>query len=1489
MKYYVNLTYYTLKGDDFLNFVTLFPETENVHLVKDVGMIPFILHKKFCYDSRIVCYNNGDYPYLNNEVKGLKIEFIENSGDVSYDGYQYLVKNAKNIDVLNVYHLIDRTIMWIVTYKYLNPNGKIFLKLDANENIKNVKLSNKLIDILNECNIVSVETKSLYEYIKNNWPIEIQYLPNGFYDYDIMREIDYNDKKNIILTVGRLGTYQKATEILLEAYKLAFPYISNWELKLVGTIEDNFRGYIKEYFSKNPTLIDKVIFTGEITDRKLLEALYIEAKIFCLPSRVEGFPLVFTEAAKNGCYIISTDIPPAYDITDNGKYGSLFNIDDIKALTSILIKNCSNDTIFKNNYKDIQNYAYNNFNWINICGQINKLLMNECTNIEIKQGFNINGLSSIIILTYNQIDYTKMCIESIRKYTKTPYEIIVVDNGSTDGTIEYLELQNDIKLIKNKENRGFAAGCNQGISIAEGEYIVLLNNDTIVTENWLSNLLYCLNNAENAGIVGPVTNNISGDQKIITYYKNINDMHEFAGKFNVQNQKWRKSLRLVGYCMVMRKELFREIGLLDENYGIGNFEDDDLCLRALLKGYNLYINDTTFIHHFGSVTFKNMDINYAELMKKNEIYFKQKWGYSHSYYFFKRPEILNKIPLKARNILDVGCGAGALGLELKNRKDVNVVGIELNSNIAAIAKNVLDDVIVGDIESLAFDYPEKYFDTIILADVLEHLRDPWSTLTKMKRYLKDDGIFIVSIPNINHISIILKLLGGNFEYEDAGLLDKTHLRFFTKNTILQTFRECNLEILNIESIVLNNDYFNNIARIFSDIAKQMNISTNYEEEGITYQYIITVRKYNNLYDNKTLTLCLITKDEEKNIARCINSVKDIVDEIVVVDTGSKDKTVEVAKSFGEKVKVINAKWEDDFSKARNIAIENATSDWILFLDADEEIKKEDVGKIRPLLSDDTVEAYILKFINYAGTNSSNGLTEIHYNLRLFRNNGKLKYIYPVHENLRNIEENRVPVFRNADVTILHYGYLSETRIEKNKTERYIKLISRYLEEHPDDKFQHGNLAVEYFNAGNYNKALKHLLIATKGMDVNSYAATRLLRYLISTYSALKDYDTALRIINDAKAYYVDVPDFKFLEGMIYIDQKRYKKAIEMFKECLSMGEYNGLFITMGGTGSYRAKYMIALCYEKLNKLNDAVKEYMEILKEHPKYQEVFIRVFDMFVRNEKPEDVYEFFNRHVDTKSPVNFAIMARLYINIGRFDIAKQYIDSIDIDLEGLNNLRGIIYMGLKDYENAIKHFEMEYGKAKEEANYREALCYIILKDIDKAKDLLWKITDSSDKKLYMTIVGEMKAKFDEVKDGFFNLLDLLIKLKEFDLYNEVLNLYVGLFTREEYERYGQMMINNGLDDLAVEAYIKAADLKSQNTEVYKYLAQKAYDQNMFNEALSIVSNAYNIDKTDVDIYRLIYKIYKALGQDESADEVNKMIKSLYPEIDLSESYALA
>lgn len=1091
----------------------------------------------------------------------------------------------------------------------------------------------------------------------------------------------------------------------------------------------------------------------------------------------------------------------------------------------------------------------------------------------------IKGFCSIIVLTCNQLEYTKKCLNSVRIYTDVPYEIIVVDNGSTDGTVDYLERQNDITLVKNDKNLGFAKGCNQGIKISKGEFIVLLNNDTIVTKNWLRNMVDFMNTHEDAGIIGPVTNNVSGMQKIHIDLNTIDDIHKFAGKYNSNSLKYKKTLRLVGFCMMIRRQLLDEIGLLDENFGIGNFEDDDICIRTILNGKSLYMLESTFIYHYGSVTFRGNNLNYKKIMEDNMKYFLTKWGFSSGYYRNYNSIIMTKIPIRTNRVLDIECGLGALGLELRNlNKDIEVHGIEKNENVAKVASKLLDKVYIGDAEQIVNELEENYYDVVALSDVLEHMHNPWEFIKKIKRLLSKNGIIVTSIPNINNISIIKGLLSGKWEYADAGLLDRTHIRFFTYNSIKKMFDDAGYYIKDVTKLVsgIESSRDNTFLYYLDNIAKILGYSYNYKNEGDAYQYVIVAAEK----VPSTLSLCLITKDEEKNIARCINSVKDIVDEIVVVDTGSKDKTVEIAESFG--AKIIHVKWEDDFAKARNIAIENAKSDWILFLDADEEIKKEDVGKIRPLLNDDTVEAYILKFVSFLGTNINNKVTEENYNFRLFRNNGRLRYIYPIHENLRNIEKGEVPVYKKADVTILHYGYLSEILIGKKKSQRNIGIISEYLLKHPEDKFQHGNLAVEYFNVGEYNKALKHLLIAIKGMDVKTNAATRLLRYLILTYSALKNYDTALRIIRDAKEFYMDVPDFKFFEGTIYIDQKRYKKAIEMFKECLAMGEYKGIFVTMGGTGSYRARYMIGLCYEKLNRLNDAVKEYMELLKENPNYHEVFIKLFDIFVKNEKPEDVKEFFNKYVDKKSPANFAILARLYMNASRFDIAKEYLDNINIDIEGLNNLRGLACMGMNDYENAIKYFEMEFGKAKEEALYHEVLCHIISKNVDKARELLWKIPDSSDKKLYMTMIGEMMAKYDDIKDSFFNLLETLIKIKEYDLYNTVLNLYVSQFAREDFERYGQMMINYGLEELAIEAYVKAAGLNSQNSEVYRYLAQKAMDKNMFDEALSFAARAYEVDKMDADNYKLLYKIYKALGKINEAEEVNMVIKELYPEMDL-------
>ncbi|MCT4597616.1 MAG: glycosyltransferase [Vallitalea sp.] len=362
-------------------FVTLLlPGIKNVHLIKDVGMIPYIMYKYYGYDSSIVVGKGEEFPYTKKEVKGLKLNYIDTTNNPDVDGYNYLLKNAMNIDILQLYHLNSRTLNWVRIYKSINPKGKVYIKIDGDFNYKTIDFYNAFdkesIDIINECDLISIETKDLYNHINNNWPIKVEYIPNGFYtdNYNKKNIINYDDKENIICTVGRLGTYQKATDVLIEAFALAADKIDNWKLKLIGPVEPAFEKYINEFLCRRPHLENRIIVTGNITNRVKLDEEYKIAKIFCLPSRWESFGIVLAEAISKGCYPIISNIEPANDITDNKKYGDIFEVNNVHSLALSIIKACNDEEYIKKVCNEVQSYAYDKFNWVNICGKINRLL-----------------------------------------------------------------------------------------------------------------------------------------------------------------------------------------------------------------------------------------------------------------------------------------------------------------------------------------------------------------------------------------------------------------------------------------------------------------------------------------------------------------------------------------------------------------------------------------------------------------------------------------------------------------------------------------------------------------------------------------------------------------------------------------------------------------------------------------------------------------------------------------------------------------------------------------------------------------------------------------------------------------------------------------------------------------------------------------------------------------------------------------------------------
>lgn len=240
---------------------------------------------------------------------------------------------------------------------------------------------------------------------------------------------------------------------------------------------------------------------------------------------------------------------------------------------------------------------------------------------------------SIIVLTFNNLEFNKICIKSILEKTAYPnYELIVVDNCSSDGTREYLSELSEkiagIKVILNEKNCGFAAGNNEGMKAADGDYIVLLNNDTVITRGWLTAMSKHLENNEALGMCGPVTNSIGNEAKIKVDYHSMSELERFSYNYTMKHlgEEFRDINVLALFCTMIKKKVIEDCGYLDENYGIGMFEDDDYAEAVKAKGYLLAIAEDAFVHHFEGMSFKKLeDDNFIKIFNANKAYFEKKW------------------------------------------------------------------------------------------------------------------------------------------------------------------------------------------------------------------------------------------------------------------------------------------------------------------------------------------------------------------------------------------------------------------------------------------------------------------------------------------------------------------------------------------------------------------------------------------------------------------------------------------------------------------------------------------------------------------------------------------------------------------------------------------------------------------------------------------------------------------------------------------------
>ncbi|SPD74740.1 hypothetical protein PITCH_A330005 [uncultured Desulfobacterium sp.] len=724
--------------------------------------------------------------------------------------------------------------------------------------------------------------------------------------------------------------------------------------------------------------------------------------------------------------------------------------------------------------------------------------------------------TSIIVPVPNQQKYIRRLIESVKKHADKSCEIILVDNCTSKGISKWLRTivdeDSNYKLVETKKNVGAAKCYNSGIVASSGKFLILMHNDVVIFKDGLSGILEGLKNSPSIGIVGSMSNNADGIQKDISAdCVSVENLEEYSRSLRKRNRHCIvPAKKLAAFFCAFKKDLVEEIGLLDEQIESEDIMMEDFCLRARIDGYKNVIVSDVFIHHYdshklgiektnGSISrdkkyffekthtlgsqspkrkklFGLMTIEQAdELCQKDQIKqafdilmdaIKQAPDNKEVCYaltellidakkFADACKVIETIPSDNREIRRLELiGYCKEGMELYDEAEAcadRALSLKPNSAPALNLKGMLE-YRKGD-EKTA----EDWFNRAIGAD--PSYGEPYANLGFMRwsagkenealEYFEKAFILTPTVSDIfqNYHSAV-KVME---KYDRAEIIFRQACALYPTNKRLQY-----LFIDVLTRLEKQRDAMKEI----EDAIQKFGV-----EDGII-SAALEVRKSVGPFDKikapekgTKVSLCMIVKNEEAQIAKCISNLKSIVDEVIIVDTGSSDKTRKIATIFGAKVH--EYQWTNDFSEARNFSISKASGDWIFIMDADEIISPYDFDEFRKIVSKKPSKPFSYSFVtrNYSarrdliGLNCNDGKYEEEsgvgwvssQKVRLFTNGHGIFFEHPVHELVEPSLRKKNIEIKVSNIPIHHYGHMMEDK-RVSKGEEYYNLGKKKLEE-----------------------------------------------------------------------------------------------------------------------------------------------------------------------------------------------------------------------------------------------------------------------------------------------------------------------------------------------------------------------------------------------------------------------------------------------------------
>ena len=622
---------------------------------------------------------------------------------------------------------------------------------------------------------------------------------------------------------------------------------------------------------------------------------------------------------------------------------------------------------------------------------------------------------------------------------------------------------------------------------------------------------------------------------------------------------------------------------------------------------------------------------------------------------------------------------------------------------------------------------------------------------------------------------------------------------------------------------------------------------------------------------QTLSLCMIVRDEEKRLGRCLDSVKNLADEIVIVDTGSRDKTVEVAQKYDAKIGYFE--WCDDFAAARNKSIELASSDWILWLDADDILPEESHKPIRNAIDQDKNQAYFFIL-------DDRGYEEVScLQLRLFPNLPGVHFQMPVHEQVSPSLESLGLQMIQTEIRVQHTGYTTPEVVAAKK-DRYLKIMEKWIEKHPEDYMERSHVALTYYSVGRLAEAEEVYRIILEETDCyadrNWIVYTTALLFLGRTYIKMDRLDEALEYLKKAEEVDSKYMLTQLSLAEVYAKLLKPKQVIEHGTVALSQGDQHTFFPIDRRELLYSAHLLCAQAYGELEEWDKAVADF-RAAAEIPisRRCEALGHLFSLFQKLKRETEAKDVIKEAlaISPDHPEHLFNAGVICMQDKDFDGAKNYFEkSVQFSSDPTNPLMNLGYV-LKVCERF----------SESEEAYREVL-KLNQENMDAKANLVHLMLDQERYEETFELLSEIRGLDNSLLDIELSYLFVVLKRSEgsFESRIEIVkgiaecvpswDVELKEFTSSEGAALllGQLslqLMGSKLFRCAELAALSSIELAGGVLDYRRILSEVYIEQRAYWKAVDHLEIILKVAPDDVRSFQLLGDCYSALGVSEAAD----------------------